>query len=89
MSLRVAAVMLVSLILSMMTVNSPMTVNDIDDGHLIADDDAIVVMPALNPNVISNVSTVCVWHIDHLTVNCLSRCHHVDLVRALHVIPTK
>lgn len=60
MCLQVAAVRLVLLILSMMTVSSPMTVNDTDDGHSIADDDAIVAMPVSNRNVILNASTVCV-----------------------------
>lgn len=67
-----------------------MTVNDIDDGHLIADDDAIVAMPALNQTaVILNVSIVCVWHIVHLMVNYSIQCHHVDSVHALHVIPVE
>lgn len=64
-----------------------MTVNDIGDGHSTADDDAVVVMPVLNRIVISNVSTVCVMHIDHLSVSCLTQCCYVDLVCALHVIP--
>lgn len=85
MSLRVAVVMLVLWILSMMTVSLPMTVNDTDDGHLIADDAAIVAMLALNPIVITNVSVVC--DIGHLMVNCSNQCFHVDLVHAPHVIP--
>lgn len=47
-----------------------MTVNDIGDGHSTADDDAVVVMPVSNRIVISNVSTVCVMQIDHLSVSC-------------------
>lgn len=86
-SLPVVAVMPVLWILSMMTVSLPMTVNDTDDGHLTTDDDAIVAMPALNPTVILNVSIVCGWQIDHLMANCLIQFHHVDLVRAHHVIP--
>lgn len=66
-----------------------MTVNDTDDGHWTADDDAIVEMPASNQTVIANVSTVCVLHIGHLTVSCSIRCLHVDLVHALHVIPAR
>lgn len=66
-----------------------MTVNDTDDGHLTADDDAIAVRPVLNRTVISNVSTVCVWRIDHSSVNCSTQCYCVDLVCALHVIPEK
>lgn len=65
-----------------------MTVNDTDDDHLIADDGAIVAMPASNRTaVILNVSTVCVWRIVHLMVNYSIQCHHVDSVHALHVIP--
>lgn len=64
-----------------------MTVNDIDDGHLTIDDDAIAVMPASSPIVIMNVSIVYVMQIDRLTVSCLLQCHHVDLVHAPHVIP--
>lgn len=87
-SLPAAAVMPVLSILSMTIANSPMTVNDTDDGHSIADDGAIVAMPALSPTaVILNVSIVCVWRIVHLMVNYSIQCFHVDSVHALHVIP--
>lgn len=67
-----------------------MTANDTDDGHLIADGDAIVAMPASNRTaVILSVSIVCVRRIVHLMVNYSIQCRHVDSVHALHVIPIK